>query len=116
MRTFLSFFACLFILLSCSSNDVNPKDVAIKKACQACQTESADMDWLRTIVNKNDGNVYAIHTSEGMMIVHQPVVMSCLSCVRYTCSGLLVGYLTETFEQELQAGVKKSNLIYEARF
>jgi len=115
MRTFLP-FVCLAMLLACSDSDVNLKDVAIEKACKACQTESADMDWLRTIVNKNDGNVYAIHTSEGMMIVHQPVVMSCMGCVRYTCSGLLVGYLTDTFEQELLTGIKKSNLIYEAKF
>lgn len=116
MKTYLYLFLNLILLSCCSNEDLNPESTAIRKACRVCASTPAEMEWLRDIVQENDGNIYAIATSDGVVIIHQPVVMSCLACVRYTCAGVRINSVSATVQQELQNGIRNSNLIYEPTF
>ena len=106
----------VLVLFACSDHDMYPENSAIVKACNVCQTQPVEMQWLKDIIRENNGNVYAINTSEGVYIIHQPNYMSCMACVRYTCSGIQQVSVTDIVQMELQNGIKNSNLIYEAKF
>jgi hypothetical protein len=106
----------VLLLFACSDHDTYPENSAVAKACKVCQTNPTEMQWLREIIQENNGNVYAINTSAGVYIIHQPVYMSCLACVRYTCSGSQPASVPPAVQEELQNGIKESNLIYEATF
>src|SRR6187549_3350045 len=113
MKKYLSVITVL-LLFACSDHDTYPENAAVAKACKVCHTDLTEMQWLRTLIHENKGNVFAIKTSDGVYFVHQPVYMSCLVCDLYSCSGSQSASVTDIVQQELQNGIKKSNLIYEA--
>lgn len=106
----------VLLLIACSDHDTYSESFAVAKACKICDTNPSEMQWLRDIIQENNGNVYAINTSEGVFIIHQPIHMSCIGCVRYTCSGSQPTVVTPAVQEEIQNGIKKSNLIYKPTF
>ena len=106
----------VLLLFACTDHDTYPENTAIAKACKVCHTDLTEMQWLRTLIRENNGNVFAINTSDGVYFVHQAVYMSCLVCDLYRCSGSKPASVTDVVQQELQHGINKSNLIYEAKY
>lgn len=77
------------------------------------------MSWLAAKIEEaeNDvtksGNFYAIPTSEGVVIVHQPMIMSCMGCARFDCQGNTPTLSQQVVQNELIPGMNSSNLIYD---
>jgi hypothetical protein len=114
----LLYYVALFILLGCSDDNKDPESAAMTKACEKCGLVPADMAWLDKLVRESkaepskSGNFYAVKTSVGVLIVHQPMIASCLGCVRYDCNGEIPVLSEQVVINELIAGMTSENLIY----
>jgi hypothetical protein len=111
-------FAVLFVLFSCTDHVILTETSAIDAACARCGKSQEEMLWLSAKIGqaKNDpmmnGNFYAVSTSEGVVIVHQPVIMSCMGCGRFDCNGDASTVSPQVVVNELVPGMNSSNLIY----
>jgi hypothetical protein len=119
MKRYLCYAALLFAFACSSDDDLSKEDFAVQKACAKCNLGVSEMLWLRSKIitaettNGKATSIYAIETaSNGVVIVDQPVVMSCLACARYDCKGNVIVNESVAFMQELQAGMSKENLLY----
>jgi hypothetical protein len=122
MRTCLLFLA-LVALLSCDNGDSAPNEkLAISKACAKCDLTVTEMNWLAVKINESktsvekSGSLYAISTSQGVIIVHQLLIMSCMGCQRYDCHGNTPTLTEQVVMNELVPGMNASNVIFENRF
>jgi hypothetical protein len=58
-----------------------------------------------------DGSFYAITTSAGVVIVHQPIVLSCMGCLRYDCFGNTPTLTEKVITDEVIPGMVDANRI-----
>jgi hypothetical protein len=94
----------LVVLIGCVNHDVRDpaKDVALQAACDRCGKAAAEMFWFQELVDKAEedkawkGTIYAGSLDGAVIIIHQPLVSSCLACKVYDCDG---NRLTLTPEQ-----------------
>lgn len=95
MKT-ISLLSILFLFLpACSEDESNPVDAAISKACRTCEMKENEMIWLRNLIESAQydasakGDFYVVtKDSDETIIIHQPIVMSCLACIQYDCHGV----------------------------
>ena len=117
MKSTLLFIATI-LLFACSDDAIHYEPFAIRAACIRCHMSTAEMAWLSVKIKeaKDDvtksGNFYAIPTSEGVIIVHQRIVMSCMGCLRYDCHGNTPTLSDDVVINELAPGMNSGNLIY----
>ena len=117
-RALLSIVSTLF-LFSCSNDFISTEPWAIRTACAKCGMSAVEMRWLAVRIQeaKDDvtksGNFYAVPTSEGVVIIQQPVIMSCLGCLRFDCHGITPTLSESVIKDELIQGMNSGNLIYE---
>jgi hypothetical protein len=122
MRNPLVSFTVFSILLSCSSQGLEgplTADAAVYAACKKCQMSAVQMTWLSLKIKESkekpekSGNFWAISTSAGVIIAHQPTVMSCLGCVLFDCNGNTPSLSPSVVANEVIPGMNSTNLIYE---
>src|SRR5689334_3684068 len=110
MRTSLLLFLFSALLFSCGGDEPMTKEGAVRAACAKCRLNTSQMTWLSLKIKEaqekpeKNGNFYAISTSACVVIVHQPVVMSCLGCVRFDCSGNTPTLSSEVISNEVVPG------------
>jgi hypothetical protein len=62
-------------------------------ACDQCHKTIPEMNWLEQIIVKAEsedsskGSIYMGHLDGAVVIVYQPLIMSCLACLVYDCEG-----------------------------
>lgn len=119
MRLSLHSFLLLTVLFSCNENDgPMTSSGAVDAACAKCHLNAFQMQWLSERIQEaqekpeKNGNFYLISTSEGIVIVHQPAIMSCLGCLRFNCIGGTPTLSASVIEHELVPGMNSDNLIY----
>lgn len=91
----ISLLSILFLLLlACSEEERNPVDAAITKACRKCALQESEMVWLRDLIESSrqdgsaKGDFYVVQKdSDQTIIIHQPLIMSCMACIQYDCHG-----------------------------
>ena len=92
MRILTSLSVLFILLMACSDEDLSRVDKAISTACLKCDTSKKQMEWLRVLIeeSKNStqrGDFYIIETGQTSVIIHQPIIMSCMACIQYDCQG-----------------------------
>ncbi len=112
-------YLLLFSAFACADTEPNLEvESAIARACRACDTHPRDMEWLAELIRAGDanpvahGNFYAIPTSEGVVIIHQPWVLSCMACSRYDCQGNTPELSESVIVNELIQQMNATTLIY----
>lgn len=119
MRLKIPVVVSILVLFACADEDtdVNAEEKAIRKACEVCNASRGDMQWFTTLLSGFDnqpstqGDIYAVKHHDEIIIIHQPLVMSCLGCVLYRCDGTQI-LLFPVDHQELVKGMNAKNRIY----
>ena len=107
--------------LACSSDEnelkVSSTALAVKRAAVFCHVPQSEMTWLALLIeaSKDDislaGPIYAFHSNEQSVFMHQPWIMSCMGCIMYDCEGnRLDPQLVD--QTELWAGFQNLTPIY----
>ena len=116
MKKYLSL--SLILLFACADHDTRnfDKDTAFQRVALLCQASSANLSWLNDLLDSAQtgqfkGNVYAFRYSNGVAIVHQPFIMSCMACSVYGCGGLHITTLTSDLQQEIASKMNDENVI-----
>jgi hypothetical protein len=121
MRLYVILFALLVGgLTACSDDGDNSRDFAMQRAIRACDASLQQMAWLDSLLVRASststmsayGSVYMVPTSQGTMFVHQPVVMSCMACLVYSCSGTRLEVSNDIIVKEVVPGMQEKNLLY----
>ncbi|MBL7856735.1 MAG: hypothetical protein JNM57_03525 [Cyclobacteriaceae bacterium] len=118
-----SFLVILVLIAAgCADSEDRGKEtsvfLAVKKAAGKCQTSLPAMTWLRDLIQNSQnnphyqGDFYAVSTSMGTVIVQQPLIMSCLGCIRFDCSGNPITTIEDSRLEELMQGINSDNKIY----
>jgi len=118
----VALYCLLLLLIACSdsTNNSDPVAAAMERAARECELPIASMGWLLTRIQESrvdpqsKGYFYSFNTSFGRVIVHQPLIMSCLGCGAYTCEGVLIGERTSSEREEIIAGIQPSNILYDS--
>jgi hypothetical protein len=121
-KTLTVFWFCL-IVFSCTYHDFtdNHPDNVLKKAASKCGQPVSNMQWLESLLLKSQtdfslkGNIYAIRLNERVIFVNQPIIMSCMACLIYDCSGNRINLATVDI-QKIIGQMNSSTLIYEPSF
>jgi hypothetical protein len=106
---------CFVILLSCTNHDLSPDPVAI--ACEKCGKSRSEMQWMETLVASAKtnapmmGDLYAVPFEGRVIILHQPMVMSCVACILYDCDGNRIDNSTIDLQAFIK-GMSASTRIY----
>ena len=116
MKKYLS--SLLILVCACTDHDNRAFDkaYALQRASTLCQASSANLAWLSDVLDKAqrggqlEGSVYAFRYSNGVAIVHQALIMSCVACVAYDCGGQHIT-MTPDIHKEIASGMTDKNLI-----
>lgn len=114
------FFCLAAITMACADDAAGPRDEAMQRATMACGTSFTEMAWLDLLLTQAEstktmsahGDVYMVPTSQGTVFVHQPVVMSCLGCFVYSCSGVRLEFSNPMTADDVIPGMKEENLLF----
>lgn len=103
---------CIRILLlilgaSCESDNLDPAshNGSIRLAGFYCGKSTAEMQWYSQLLDDMEknvglrGDIYVATIDGNVVLIHQPIVMSCLACVLYDCEGNKIDMATMDHEK-----------------
>jgi hypothetical protein len=106
------------LLLSCANHEFRDDPMTI--TCKKCGKSSSDMQWMASLLENTKtnpslfGDIYAVPLDGSIIIIHQPIIMSCFACVLYDCDGNRLEHGTLDL-QKLLKGMNSANLVYSPR-
>src|SRR5688572_19182391 len=114
----ISSLLLITLLLSCERSDTGtPAARAVGMACITCGKTPSEMQWLKALILQSEvdmslrGNIYRGYYDTQVIIIHQPMIMSCLACVIYDCDGNRLD--TSVMDHEkIRLNMDSHNLIY----
>ncbi len=113
--------ALLSIVLLLSCDDGNPTSTSgpVTLGAVMCGKKPMEMMWLRDLVKKAqtdmalNGNIYRGYYDGQVIFIHQPMIMSCLACIIYDCSGNKLDPATLDHEK-IRLNMTRANVVYQA--
>ena len=112
-------FLVFLFICACASDNFSNKNpqTALRRARLACTADQNDMEWFETLLNRMqqevtaEGRLYMGRVDGIVYFIHQPLMMSCLACVVYDCTGTRVELSQESLPK-LQSLISQDNIIY----
>src|SRR5688572_26326412 len=121
-KFFLPLMLLFFVARADSArNDDDPgsaQNAAVEKAATKCDVSVSEMSWMRDLIVVSQTHVskkgpfYAVETSAGTVIAHQPMVSSCYACLLYSCDGSVPTLSATVLSDELIPGMTEENKIF----